>query len=363
MRTSNWQIFRFCLVFFNSQSSIFLIPILVTSSGYQGWISIFSGCLMGLLLLFLTMRLGRLGKERGWIDFGQQIMGKWLHKLMVLLLLSWCIYYTSYDIENFVLFFASNFMRGTPPLFIQLVIGLVIMYTASLGVATIIYMADGVFLIILAATLFSVYLFLPHAEFAMLPALIHYHEPGLAFRDTITVTSWFAEWVIFLFVAPELRISNKMMRKLMAAQIVNACIVFLGWLMTLLNFGPHLGQELNYPFLEMVRSSSHDAILGNLDPILIGIWSASMFIHSSFLIYVAYTCALYLTNQKGKQFMIPFLTVISITIAYLYSQNITKYFKDFSSHITVAYWLLVECIPVYYLAAAFLRSKISKPAE
>ncbi|MNE71309.1 hypothetical protein D3C80_1671700 [compost metagenome] len=113
----------------------------------------------------------------------------------------------------------------------------------------------------------------------------------------------------------------------------------------------------------MVRSSSHDDILGNLDPILIGIWSASMFIHSSFLIYVAGKCALYLTKQKGKKLMVPGLTLCSVLIAFLYSRSISRYHEDFSSYLVVILWLAVECIPVYYSVAAFFKSKINKPAS
>ncbi|WP_249902241.1 GerAB/ArcD/ProY family transporter [Paenibacillus sp. PK3_47] len=351
--------FRFSVVFFNSQTTIFLVPILVSSSGYQGWISLIGGCCLGLVLLFFTMKLGSLKTDQAWVDFGKAIMGKWVHKLLVLLLLCWCVYYSSYDIENFVLFFGSNYMRGTPPLFIQIVIGLVIMYTASLGLATIVYMTDGIFLIILVATIFTLYLFTPNADFTMLPAFIHHFDPGLALKDTLTVTSWFSEWVVFLFVAPELKINGKMLKKLMVAQLCITFTVLMGWIFTILNFGPHLGKELRYPFLEMVRSSSHDSIIGNMDPILIGLWSFSMFIHSAFLIYVAYKCALHLLNRKGKKYVIPVLTVCSITLAYLYSRNITKYFSDFSSAAAVIFWLVVECIPVYYIAVAYVRSKIN----
>lgn len=123
-----------------------------------------------------------------WVDFGKEIMGKWLHGVMVLLLLIWCVYYVSFDIENFVLFFGANYLRGTPPLFIQIVIGLVIMYTAYLGFSTMAYMTDGIFLIFLLSTAFSYYLFLSNADFSMLPALFHYPDPGVAFKDSIMTT-------------------------------------------------------------------------------------------------------------------------------------------------------------------------------
>ncbi|WP_150275935.1 GerAB/ArcD/ProY family transporter [Paenibacillus tepidiphilus] len=362
MRTTNWQMFRFSYVYFNSQTSIFLIPLLVTSSHYQGWIAILGGSFISTLMLLLTIYVGKLKANQAWVDFGKDITGKWVHRLLLLLLMCWCVYYASYDIENFVLFFGSNYLRGTPPLVIQLILGLVIMFTVSRGFRTIIYMTDGIFILIALVSLFSIYLFLPNADFTMLPAFVHYHEWPLALKDSIAVTSWFAEWVVFLFMAPELKINNKMLKKLILAELALTFMVLVGWVMTMLNFGPHLGQELVYPFLEMVRSSQND-ILGKMDPILIGIWSTSMFIHSSFLIYVAYRCALQLTNQKGKKILIPVLSLSSVVIAYLYSRHVTRYFKDFTSYYAVAVWLAIECIPLYYLAAAYIRSKLRPAAK
>ncbi len=363
MRTTNWQMFRFSLVYFNSQTSIFLIPIIVTDSGYQGWISILIGSALSTVLLFFMIHVGKLKPGQPWIQFGEQYMGKWMHSVLVFLLLGWCVYYASYDIENFVLFFGSNYMRGTPPLFIQLVIGIVIAYTAAKGLTTIVYMADGVFLLLIITTCFSLYLFLPHANFQMLPAFIHYFDPGNTIKGSFAVSTWFAEWVVFLFVAPELKINTNMLKKVLLSELVLTVFVLAGWALTMLNFGPHLGKDLQYPYLDMVRSSTHDDILGNLDPILIGIWSASMFIHSAFLIYVASKCAFYLTRQKGKKLMIPCLTLCSVLIAFLYSISITRYYYDFSSYNAVAVWLAVECIPVYYSVAAFFKSKVNKPAS
>lgn len=165
--------------------------------------------------------------------------------------------------------------------------------------------------------------------------------------------------MVLLFIAPDIQISNKMLKRLIAAGIAVMLTVLIIWVMTILNFGPHFGKELQFPYLQLIRSTSHDDLKGNSDPLLIGLWSASMFIHSAFLIYVAHKCALYLTKQKAKKVMIPFLTIGSITIAYLYSLNVTQFNKNYNAFGTVIIWLIVECIPVYYFIVAFIRSKIS----
>lgn len=358
MRTSKWQLFRFTLVFLGSQSTMFLIPGLIGTSGYQGWIAIIAGGMLGVVILFFTIQLGKLKPDEAWVDFGGEIMGKWLHRGIVLLLLGWCVYYVSYDIQGFVIFFGSNYLRSTPPLFIQVVIGLVILYTANLGFSTIVYMAEGIFLIFVIATAISTYLFIPNADLAMIPAFFHYHDPAIAVKDSILTTTWFGEWVVFLFVAPELKIGRKMLKRLGAACILLMFIVLVGWVLTMLNFGPYLGKEMKFPYLQIIQGFPHEALLGNSDPILIGLWSASMFIHSSFLIYVANRCAQSLLKQKAKKYTIPVLTLCSMIIAYLYSLNIANYYQDFYSFNTGLFWLFVECIPVYYLIAAYIRSKM-----
>lgn len=355
MRTTNWQMFRFTIIFFISQTTIFLIPAIISSSSYQGWIALVVGSALGLILLWFTIYVGKLHPNKAWVHFGKDIVGKWMHKLILLLLLCWCVYYVSFDIENFVLFFGSNYLRATPPIIIQLAIGLVIMYTANLGFSTIAYMADGIFLIFVITILVLFNLFIPNVNFNMLPAFIHYHDLGIAFKDSIVAMSWFGEWVVLLFIAPDLKIEAKMLKRLIFAGIFVFVIVVIGWMLIMMNFGPHLGQELQFPLLEMVRSSKLDNLLGNTDPLVIGLWSSSMFIHSSFLIYIASKCIANLTNDRGRKLHIPVLTLISMTIAFLYSQNLGKFYKHYNSFAIVIIWLIVESIPVYYSIVAFIR--------
>jgi len=145
------------------------------------------------------------------------------------------------------------------------------------------------------------------------------------------------------------------MKRLVFAQFYVSITVLIGWLLTMMSFGPHLGQQLQYPFLEMVRSSKEDNLLGNADPLLIGIWSSSMFIHSAFLIYIASKCVASLFNTNSKKIYVPLLTLVSVTIAYLYSRDVGRYYEHYKSFAIVIIWLIVESIPIYYGIVAFFR--------
>ncbi|WP_018753366.1 GerAB/ArcD/ProY family transporter [Paenibacillus sanguinis] len=351
MRTTPWQLFRFGFVYFNSQSTVFLVPALLASSSYQAWIGVLGGYLLNLILLGAMIYIGSRYPEQPWIQFGKKLMGKWLHSMFVIILLAWCVYYTSYDIQSFVLFFGSNYLRDTPPWFIQIAIAPIIMYTAMRGVKNIIYMADGLFVLILTSTTLMLLLFSQQANFHMLSALQHHLLPvsGL-FENSLTSLSWFAEWMVFLFIVPDLKLDKNASRSLFAIASVLCLLVITGWLMVLMNFGPQLARQFQYPFLEIVRSVEPDSILSKVAPLVIGIWTTSMFIHSAFLIYVASRCATYFTKEKGQRLSIVLLTAAAVSIAFYYSNHLSLYQKHYYSFEVVIIWIIVECIPVYYTA-------------
>lgn len=355
MRTTKWQITRFAFIYLGAQAIIFLIPSLIASSAYQGWLGLIGGFILNLVFLLCVIYLSGLRPGEAWDSFGQEIVGKWLHGFFLVLLLCWCVYYVSFDIQNFVLFFGSNYLLGTPSWFIQILLGLVIVFTALLGFPTMVYMTDGLFLLILIATMFSMGMFAQEADFNMLPALLHYHNPAMIFKDSITVLSWLGQAVVFLFIVPDIRIDKRIFIRLLAASLLVTMVLFMGWVLTLLNLGPYLGGQMQYPFLEMIRGSKNDSLLGKIDPLLIGIWSSSLFIHSAFLVYIGTRCASRLTKGKGKKLMIPLLTCISVTIAYLYSRNAAKYSADYNSFGAVVIWLIIEAIPVLYALVGWLR--------
>lgn len=360
VRTSNWQIFRFSVVLLISTSTIFLVPLIIKSSSYQGWIALIGGFLLSLITLYFTLHLGNLNSKKAWVYFGEEIAGKWVHRLFVFILLCWCVYFVAYNIQGFTLFFGSYYLRGTPPLFIQIILGIVIIYTASLNSATMLYMADGIFIIFIIVFLLSTYLFVPNADFTILPALFNHHDFKLAFKDSIFVSSWFSLWVLLLFVAPEVKINFKVHKKLIFAGLFTFFCILISWLLTIVVLGVHLGYQLKYPYLQMMRLSSQNNLLGNADPLLIGLWSSALFIQSAFLIYIANKCLAYLTNNKMTSFMIPGLTIISIIIAFFYSRHLDIYNLHFNSYYTSLVWLAIECIPIYYSFIALFTYRKQK---
>ncbi|GGA47533.1 GerAB/ArcD/ProY family transporter [Paenibacillus physcomitrellae] len=357
MRTTSWQLFRFAYIYLYTQSAIFLVPTLIESSGYQGWIAILGGFALSVVILWCTYCVGKLGKDTPWYIFGQQVVGKWVHKLFLFLVFAWLIYYAALELENFSKFFGSIYMRVTPAWAIIFIVAAAVLYTSRLGFTTIVYMAEGVFLITALVIAILVGLFFPEADFRMLPALIHYHNPGLAVKDSITVAAWLAEWLTFLYISPDFTFDRKVFRNLLLAEVLTLVALILGWLFILLNFRPYLGGEVEYPYMELIRGTAQAGMTGNLDSLFIAIWSISMFIHNSFLIYAASKSARQLFGLKKLKGVTPAVLGIAVTIAILYSRNPAIFSAHYNSTWLAHIWIGFESIPAVYYGVSLLRRK------
>lgn len=360
MRTTSYQIFRFACIYMLTIPLAFMIPSLITTSGYQGWIGIVIGGAINMVLVLCTYKIGKMISGQSWVEFGEKMVGKWGHRAVLLLVVFWGVYYVSMDIEQFTLFYGTVYMRGTPPWFLQFILGIVILITARWGFSTLVYIADGTFIITLLGILFLLVIFSGDANLQMIPALITHHDFRIVFNDVISVISWIGEWFIFLFIMPDIKFDKKILRNLLLSNALVTFAVLLTWLLVLLNFGPHYGSQLKYPILELIRSTSFEGLVGNADPLFIGLWATSLIIHDAFLIYVAVTCLGHLLKVKETKPLTTLLVGTATVAAFQYSQNITRFQKDSSELGFIAFWIIVNGIPLYYLLILLFRGKLRK---
>ncbi|NMO95979.1 GerAB/ArcD/ProY family transporter [Paenibacillus lemnae] len=365
MRQSPWQLFRFAFIYLNSQPTAYLIPPLLAGAGYLGWISIIGAMICSLLLLYCTVRLGMADPETSWLYFGERIVGKWPHTLVLILIVFWIITYVAVDIESFTLFYGSNYMRATPQWVIQIVLGFVIIITARWGIVPLIYMADGLFFLTIFSIVLTLASFSKDAHYDWLPGMITHHNFGSVWKQILFSLSFVGEWIVFLFLAPLIKINRQAFRNLACSVMLITLAVVIEWGLTLLNFGLELARILQYPLVELIRSSI-TGLLGNSDPIIIGLWATSMFIHSSFLLQIGAHIMAKLLNVHGLEMEKPLITLLggSASIsAYQLGLNPALYQKQFSSFAAVLFWIVIALIPVVYLIILKFKGGLKpKPA-
>lgn len=312
------------------------------------------------VFILCTYQLGKMSSGQAWTAFGEKIAGKWGHRAVLLILLFWSVFYVSLDIEQFTMFYRSVYMRETPAWFLQLLIGIVILITARWGFSTLVYIADGTFIVILIGIIFILVIFTGDADYQMLPALITNHDLHNVFADVISVISWIGEWFIFLFIMPQLKFDKNTLRNLMLSNMLVMFAVFITWLLVLLNFGNHYASQLKFPVLQLIRSTSFTGLIGNADPLFIGLWATAMIVHDAFLIYVGVTCLAYLLKFKENKPLISLMVGTATVAAFQYSQNTTLFQKNLTEFGFISFWVMIDGLPLYYWLIAFLRGQLGR---
>ncbi|OZB94933.1 GerAB/ArcD/ProY family transporter [Paenibacillus sp. XY044] len=356
MKFTAGQISRFAFVYLVSEPLVFFVGRLMKLSTYQGWITLLGACLLSSLLLYLTVKLGQIHPESSWVEFGSRILGKQMHNVFLLLVLLLSIYLISLDVTNFSTFIGSMYLVETPMWLIMSLTVLCISLSTRTGLEAIIYMGEGIFLVILFSSLVTSPMMITSSNAGMMMALLTHHDLKRGVLDSFSALAWFSEWIFFLFTAPFVTFGKKLFRGLLMSLISTIVFISLFWLICLINFGPYLGQQLRYPILEVVRVARYGDFLDNLDPFLIAFWSSTMFIRSSFLLYVASVCLSKLVGFSDRRRTVFLLGSISGTFAMQYAGHTTNYEVDTRTYAVLAFVLSIELLPIYYLFVYKIRS-------
>ncbi|WP_235941301.1 GerAB/ArcD/ProY family transporter [Paenibacillus puerhi] len=364
MNISAWQIGRFAFVYIFSEPIAFLIQRLFKLSGYQGWQAVIGGFLLSLILLYFTVKLGKIQPDKGWIDFGEDIVGRWPHRLVVLLVMGFALCLVGVEVENFTIFIRSMYMPELPVEMAVFLTLICIALTSRYGLLTIVYMSEGIFFLQMLAIFLMGPIMLGETDKDILISMLTHHDVNRMMVDSIQTLPWFSEWIVFLFLAPLVSFKAPVGRALMIAGGLVVVIIVVFWMLTLMNFGPYVASDLRYPLLEKIRFSKQGGFLGNLDPLLIAIWSTTSFMRSAFLLYVSSVCLTKLTGLPDRRTAVFLLggTVAGFTLQY--ARHIAEFEFSLRSQGVAMYVVSMGMLPILYVFLHRIRfGRKSKPAS
>ncbi|MDT0122180.1 GerAB/ArcD/ProY family transporter [Paenibacillus sp. RRE4] len=356
------QAYRFMFVYLYSEPVAFLLQRLFKMSGYQGWISTIGGFLISLILLMFTYRLGSLYPDRAWLSYGEEVVGKMIHRFFTSLIALLCLYLLSIDVENFIVFLQSMYLPQTPIWLTSSITLLCICLTARSGLVAIVFISEGIFLVqLLTSTLL-----LPSVGGGgnpeILIAMATHHDWSEIFMGSISTMPWFSEWMLFLFLAPAVAFRRPMFTSMVWAGCTVVIFILFFWVFILMNFGPYVAASLRYPLLELVRFARYGDFLDNLDPVLIAIWSTTMFTRSSFLLYVSSVCLSSISGVRQNKSLTFIIAGTAAVIVMQYARDAAAYELAIRSYAIPAFTLLVESMPIVYVAVYWLRPGNRKKA-
>jgi hypothetical protein len=357
---SSGQLVRLLIIYQIAAPLAFMMSPLMKVGQYQGWMGLMLSVGIGIGLCWFAVRLTSAFPGEPWTRYGSRILGSVPHRAVQIVLLIHCLLAGTFNIANYTDLFVSIYMPETPDNVMSGLLLVCICLVAQSRIQSVIYLADGLFLLIYGAALLVLPFIVRDLNLHMSVALITHWSPAIAAKSTFFVQGWFGEITMYLLFAHHFKQAPTMIRSLFLAQICAALLIFIYWAITLLLFGPSLASHLRFPIVDVIRFVSVGDIVENLDPILIGIWSASLLIKTSLLLYLASKLFVSLIGYRNRRSIV----ILLATTLYAFSMQFLRHPSEFQQFLlassTSVFVLGIQWIPALYYTVAKLRGIPSK---
>lgn len=352
-----WRILALHLI---AAPIVFMLSPLYALGGYLGWVAISFAGLISMLFAFFSLRLAYAFKGREWAEYGGGILGRWPHLFFSALVLLYCLMVASMCASAYSDLFISVYLVGTPT---PVMLGCFLIcaaLAARSGIRSIALLSDGFFLSVFATMLPVLFVLLSKMKYDMAVALFTHWSASKLVASSFFTFGWLNDLSLLFLLAPFFEAAPKPLRKLASMQTLIVVVLVAYWLSSLLLFGPKLAGNMYYPLLEAVRFISFGEVLENLDPLLIGIWSATLLIKTAVLLFIASRIAMRYARIRSHRPLTFALTAFVFACAYQFSRFPAEFQNLPAVPSFQIFTWLVFFTPVIYWTAAKLRGMTGK---
>jgi spore germination protein KB len=356
--TQTQVLFLFTLYFIATIVGFSFGPIILISE-YDTWIVMCLGGLGGIILTLLYHSLAIRRPNEYFVHYGKTILPTWLHVPLMVVFIFFFLHLGAFILREFEDFMVQTYLPSTPNAAVGIIFGFVIVFTVRLGIETLFRTAQGLFFLIIAASLIQNFFVSKEFEWGRLMAFVTNHQLEGVLKGSYLITPWFGEIVLILFFYPLIAKQEKTFKSIFGATLFSLLMINLFVISLLLLFGPKLSTHMTYPSLEMVRFISIAGFIENLDPLLIAIWSTTVFLKVSIIFYVANLILAQLCKLKDYRPLTLSLGLVMLVLSLKMAET-TADLNDFfeSSWATFAYF--VELIPAIYLLVDTIKLKLKQ---
>ncbi|SHF00564.1 spore germination protein (amino acid permease) [Seinonella peptonophila] len=356
------QLSRLFILYTAASSIAFMIQPLYLKSDFSGWWGIVLAYPISLFFIYFAVRLAQTHPTKKWIDFGKKIVGSWLHAIGIALFIAMFLTISILNLNNYTDFVGYIYLVNTPDFVITGVILLCAAIAASSGLRSIVYLSDGIFILIFLVTTFFVPLMVRDIDLNAGIALFTHFEPLKIGYATLFISNWIADLIMVLFLAPRFDLKQKPMKPIYISAGVSLFIIFIYWIVGLMLVGPHLGAHLRYPLLELVRHILIGEFLENLDPLFVAIWSITLILKIALLIYICSSLIFqYFHIQMEKKRYIPaIVALVLLGVSSFLEKFTSEYYFAIESNWIEYFLFFVKFVPIVYFLIYKIRSRKKK---
>ncbi|WP_102273906.1 GerAB/ArcD/ProY family transporter [Cytobacillus massiliigabonensis] len=266
-------------------SAVFTVPAITAKYAKQDlWLSPIWASLIGLLTIFIVMRLYKHYPQQSFFRVCEHTAGLYIGKLLGFVYVCFLVNFTGQIIRGYADFILGVYFPKTPISVIIISITILSALTVIGGLEVIGRVSQIFFPVFIFSIFIITLLLLPQLNPShLLPIMEDGIFPSL--KGAIIPQVWFGEFFIIIFILPFLSDQNNGMKwGLLTIFMVLLTFITVN-LIVLFTLGQTISGTL-YPFLNATRLINLGDFIENLEPIIIAIWILGSFVKITVFYYV-----------------------------------------------------------------------------
>lgn len=338
-------------------SSILMAPaITVVAAKQDGWISMLVALIIGLVLNMLYLFLFKKYNYPSLFELMNRAAGKWFGTIINILIVFYALHLAAMIVRNISNFMVAGVVPYSHPWTYQILIIIVVMYSAVLGVKNLFLLNDLLFPIVILLTLSSLVLMTREFSFIELKPIFHVGTLSILQGAYATLGFPFIESLIIGAFLQYVKKKEKLMIAYLSGIATGGLLLVITVFLIIGDEGTYVVARETYPTYSVLRDIDFITVFERVEILLAIAWMIGLFIKICVCFLVVLMGLKHLTGSKTYH---PYLIPIGILI-WAMSNHLHKTVMDFSHFVITSwtmYWLTLYCLIVLVLLIGLLRNK------
>jgi len=336
-------------------TGIFVLPAFAINWAKEdAWLTEVLVTIPALVIVFVVDKLGRMFPGQTIVQYSETILGKYLGKLVGLMMAWYFFYIGTVIIFEMASFLASAVMPETPVVVFIGVTGIAIVFTVYNGVEVIARLNVWFFSIVVVSLILITFLVAKDMNLDNFrPFLANGWKP--VFYGSLAPYAWRGTIVIMAMLIPYVSQPQKVKMTYLYGSLILGLLFELNTLNNLAVFGPFEGGRISLPTVELVKMINVAGFIQHIEALLVLVWVGGVFTMSTGWFYASVLGTAQVLNLRDYRPLIIPMMVIYMVVAIINFQSYPE-FVDWAQRPWPVFALFHQLlIPVFLLILAVIR--------
>lgn len=352
--------FTILTMFFTIGTTILVIPSSLAADAKQNaWIAAIVGWLLGIMIVYLYVSLGKLFPDLTLIDFLEHTLGKWFGKLVTLIFIFFSFVGTSAVLYYMGNFMTTQVMPETPLAAFVLLFGGLVVIGLRLGLEVLARTSEILFPWFLVLFAISTLLLIPEIEIQkVLPIMEIGIRPTIRGALSFIGTASLPLVVYLMFFPSSLNHPKAAGKAFIIGTALGGIFIIIVTFMSISVLGADFTSRNMYPSYALAKKINIGNFIQRVEILMAGMWFMTIFFKTALYAYGFVTGIAQLCGLKDYRPLVLPCGMIFIAFSLIIYPNVV-YMMDFDSTVYIPYVITVAFIlPLFLLGIGLVRKRL-----